>query len=83
MALLWLRHVHSLFRLHHARPKDFRRGKRLGQDDRLLVWPKPADWQKPRYFPKAFWQLLPRELSVRMVRFTLEDPGIPHRTRSR
>jgi hypothetical protein len=75
MALLWLRHVFSLFRLHHARPQDFRRGKRLGKNDRLLRWPKPADWQKPRYLPKALWQLLPKELSVRMVRFTLEIPG--------
>src|SRR5208283_645644 len=75
MALLWLRHVFSVFRLHHARPKDFRKGKRLGKNDRLLRWPKPADWQKPRYLPKALWQLLPQELSVRMVRFTLQIPG--------
>jgi hypothetical protein len=80
MALLWLRHVLSLFRLHHARPKDFRKGKRLGKNDRLLLWPKPADWQKPRYLPKALWQLLPQELSVRMIRFTLEIPG--YRTQS-
>jgi len=70
----------SLFRLHHARPKDFRKGKRLGKNDRLLVWRKPDDWQKPRYMAKALWQLLPKELSVRMVRFTLEIPG--YRTKS-
>jgi hypothetical protein len=80
MALLWLRQVHSLFRLHHARPKDFRKGKRLGKHDRLLVWRKPDDWQKPRYMAKALWQLLPLELSVRMVRFTLAIPG--YRTQS-
>ena len=80
MALLWLRQVHSLFRLHHARPKDFRKGKRLGKNDRLLLWRKPDDWQKPRYMAKALWQLLPKELSVRMVRFTLGIPG--YRTQS-
>jgi Transposase DDE domain len=80
MALLWLRKVHSLFRLHHARPKDFRKGKRLGKNDRLLLWRKPDDWQKPRYMAKVLWQLLPKELSVRMVRFTLEIPG--YRTKS-
>jgi len=80
MALLWLRQVHSLFRLHHARPKDFRKGKRLGKDDRLLLWRKPANWQKPRYLAKVLWQLLPQQLSVRMVRFTLSVPG--YRTRS-
>lgn len=80
MALLLLRKVHSLFRLHHARPKDFRKGKRLGKNDRLLLWRKPDDWQKPRYMAKALWQLLPKELSVRMVRFTLGIPG--YRTQS-
>ena len=80
MALLWLRQVHSLFRLHHARPKDFRQGKRLGKNDRLLLWRRPDDWQKPRYLPKSLWQLLPKELSLRMVRFTLEIPG--YRTKS-
>ena len=80
MALLWLRNVQSLFRLHHARPRDFRKGKRLGKDDRLLVWPKPDNWQKPRFIPQSLWRRLPKELSVRMVRFTLEIPG--YRTKS-
>jgi hypothetical protein len=80
MALLWLRKVQSLFRLHHARPRDFRKGKRLGKDDRLLLWPKPANWQKPRFIPKNLWRRLPAQLSVRMVRFTLQIPG--YRTKS-
>ena len=80
MALLWLRQVQSLFRLHHARPHDFRQGKRLGKNDRLLRWRKPDDWQRPGYMAKLLWRLLPKELSVRMVRFTLEIPG--YRTRS-
>src|SRR5206468_7826405 len=49
IALLWLRKVHSLFRLHHARPQDLRKGKCLGKGDRLLVWRKPDNWQKPRF----------------------------------
>ncbi len=80
MAVLRWRQVHSLFRLHQARPEDFRKGKRLGKNDRRLLWRKPADWQKPRYLPKALWHLLPKELSVRMIRFALETPGF--RTRS-
>jgi len=80
MALLGQRQVQSLLRLHHARPKDLRQGKRLGKNDRLLLWRKPDDWQKPRYMAQSLWQLLPKELSVRMVRFTLEIPG--YRTRS-
>ena len=75
MALLWLRGVQSLFRLHQARPADLRRGKRLGKNDRLMVWRKPGPWQRPRYLPKALWKRLPQELSVRVVRFVLEVPG--------
>ncbi len=80
MARLIQRQVQSLFRLHHARPTDFRRGKRLGRDDRLLQWRKPENWQKPAYMPKAVWQRLPQEIAVRMVRFTLNIPG--YRTKS-
>jgi len=80
IALFWLRNVQSLFRLHHARPQDFRKGKRLGKDDRLLVWRKPENWAKPRFIPKSLWRRLPAELSVRMVRFTLAVPG--YRTKS-
>lgn len=80
LARLGQRQVQGLFRLHHARPKDFRQGKRLGKNDRLLLWRKPADWQKPRYMAKSLWPLLPKELSVRLVRFTLAIPG--YRTQS-
>jgi hypothetical protein len=80
MALLRLRDIQSLFRLHHARRRDFRQGKCLGKNDRLLVWTKPCDWQKPRFIPKCLWKQLPQKLSVRMVRFTLAVPG--YRTQS-
>ena len=80
MAMLWLRKVHSLFRLHHARRRDFRQGKCLGKNDRLLVWTKPCNWQRPRFIPKCLWRRLPQKLSVRMIRFTLAVPG--YRTQS-
>lgn len=80
MALLWLRKVDSLLRLHHARRRDFRQGKCLGNCDRLLVWNKPDNWQRPRFIPKCLWRRLPQTLSVRMVRFTLAVPG--YRTQS-
>ena len=80
MALLWQRHIQSLFRLHHARRRDLRQGKCLGKNDRLLVWNKPDNWQRPRFIPKCLWRRLPLTLSVRMVRFTLAVPG--YRTQS-
>jgi hypothetical protein len=72
---LWRRGVWGLFRLHHARPADLRKGKRLGRKDRLMVWRKPCLWQKPRYLPKKIWNLIPLQLTVRVVRFTLARPG--------
>jgi hypothetical protein len=75
LALLLLHGAHSLFRLHQRRPADLRKGKRLGKNDRLMVWDKPWLWQRPRYLSKAMWKLIPRQLSVRMVRFTLTVPG--------
>jgi len=75
LALLLRRGVFGLFRLHHARPADLRKGKRLGKQDRLLVWRKPWPWQRPPYLSKAVWQRIPQELTVRIVRFTLAVPG--------
>jgi hypothetical protein len=75
LALLLRRGAHGLFRLHQRRPADLRKGKRLGKNDRLMVWRKPWLWQRPRYLSKAIWQRIPQELSVRVVRFTLTVPG--------
>lgn len=80
MAVLLLRGVESVFRLNAARPADLRRGKRLGRHDRLVVWAKPWGWQRPRFFPKALWARLPKQMTVRLVRFRLEVRG--YRTRS-
>jgi len=79
LALLLRKKVFALMRLHHARNADFRRGKRLGKHDRLVVWRKPYDWER-RYIPLKLWKCLPAELSVRIVRFSLRRPGF--RTRS-
>src|SRR6266536_3971873 len=73
LALLLGRGVHSLFRLHQARSSDMRKGKALGKNDRLMVWEKHC--QKPRYLPKALWKRVPAQLSVRVIRFSLEVPG--------
>jgi hypothetical protein len=73
LAQLLLGGVHALFRLHQARPADLRQGKRLGKNDRLCVWRKP--WLRPRYLPKALWNKIPAQLSVRVLRVNLYVPG--------
>ena len=73
IALLLLRGVGSLFRLHQARRLDWRKGKRLGKNDRIVTWSKPG--MKPRYLPQYLWKLVPSQLQVRVLRFHLEVPG--------
>ena len=73
IALLRLRGVGGLFRLHQARPADLRRGKRLGKNDRRVAWQKP--WQKPAWLPSSWWRRIPDELEVRVLRFTLARRG--------
>jgi len=75
LGLLSLRGAFGLLRLHQARRADFRRGRRLGKKDRLVVWSKPWLWQRPRYLPKTLWKLIPQQLPVRLVRFTMAVPG--------
>ena len=73
LASLLLRGVGGLFRLHQSRPADFRKGKRLGKCDRLVVWKKPQ--LKPPYLSAAAWKLIPSELPLRMIRFSLAIKG--------
>jgi hypothetical protein len=73
LAVLLLRQVDSLFRLHQARHIDWRKGKRLGKNDRLFTWSKPLN--KPRYLPHCLWKRLPCELPVRVLRFQLKVRG--------
>lgn len=79
LALLLVKEVPALFRLHHARAGDLRRGKRLGKNDRLVVWKKPKNWER-RYLPLALWKRIAPELSVRILRYSLRRRG--YRTRS-
>jgi len=79
LALLALKEIPALFRLHQSRSGDLRRGKRLGKNDRLVVWTKPKNWER-RYLPLALWRRIPREMSVRILRYSLRRRG--YRTRS-
>ena len=79
LALLWRQSVPALFRLHHARSADLRRGKRLGKNDRLVAWRKPHNWER-RYLPQLLWKRIAPELTVRILRFSLRRAGF--RTRS-
>jgi hypothetical protein len=79
LALLCSKKVPALFRLHHARDGDLRKGKRLGRNDRLMMWKKPQNWQRRSYLPLALWKRITAELPVRILRYRLRRAG--YRTR--
>lgn len=67
------RQVDGVFRLKGSRRGDFRRGRRLSRDERLVQWRKPAEpaWT----LSKELWAQLPEVLTLRLVRCRLNFPG--------
>jgi hypothetical protein len=72
IALLHQCGVDVTFRLHQLRHYDFRRGQRLGPDDHVVVWTKP---QRPQWMTEEVYASLPETLTVREVRFRVDQPG--------
>jgi len=72
VALAWLRGADVVFRLHQRRHYDFRRGRRLGRDDHVATWAKPA---RPGWMDEATYAGLPAQLAVRELRLRIDRPG--------
>jgi hypothetical protein len=64
--------VDAAFRLHHKRHYDFRRGRRLGRDDHVVVWERP---QRPDWMDRETYERMPKTLTIREIRFSVEAPG--------
>jgi Transposase DDE domain len=77
MVMLKQRGVDSVCRLTCHRKADFRRGRRLGEGDHVVEWPKPP---KPRSIDRQGYAALPASLSIREVRVRVEQAGF--RTRA-
>ncbi len=77
MYLLKQRGVDTVSRLSAHRRADFRKGRRLGKDDHLVVWKKPTSI---RSVDRKTYNELPEAITVREVRFRVEQAGF--RTRS-
>jgi hypothetical protein len=73
IADMWRKGVDSVIRLKTMGKLDWRKGKKLSQDDRLVVW------QKPKYtsvlYTKREWKALPDSLTLRLVRCHVNVPG--------
>ena len=74
VTLLKLQGCASLMRLHHARKRslDWKKGKKLGDNDRLQQWVKPKAKPPGSQLTKEEWILLPETLMMRIVRFKYE-----------
>ena len=58
--------------MHQKRHVDFRRGRRLGRRDHLVVRTKP---QRPQWMDHATYEALPETMLLRELRFHVILPG--------
>ena len=72
IALLQQLGVDLVVRLHQLRDADFRRGKRLGQGDHVVDWPRPA---KPDWMDEATYARMPARLQLREVSVQVAERG--------
>jgi hypothetical protein len=77
IALLQQRGVDFVGRMHAHRKVDFRRGRRLGVDDHVVEWVRPArpEWMSPKQYAT-----IPLRLSIREFRYRVVRPGYRTRT---
>lgn len=73
--------VHFIGRTHQARKIDFRKGRKIGPNERLMVLQKPRQAPKGSQLDAAGWDALPVQLEVRIIR--CEGPDRQGRTKTR
>jgi len=69
--------VDACARAHHRRHADFRRGKRLGHDDRLIIWSRPV---RPEWMDEATYATIPQTMTLRQIRYQVAEPGFRTQT---
>lgn len=77
LALLHQRGLQFVTRLHQHRRADFSQGKRLGQEDHIVLWAKPP---RPEWLDQETYQELPDQLEIREIAVRVDIPGF--RTKS-
>ena len=75
LAFLPMRGIDFLVRGRYAERIDWRKGKRLGKDDRLITMKRPADKDASRVMSARLWKRLPATITVRQVRAQITRPG--------
>jgi len=66
---LQLKEVDALMPLHQARKIDFRKGQKIGKNERLMTWVKPKNQPPKSTLTKEQWEQLPATLVIRVIRF--------------
>jgi len=77
MALLLGQDVQVCARMHQRRHVDFRRGRRLGKYDHIIVWTKP---ERPSWMDQATYDKIPNTLEMREIRYNVVQPGYRSQT---
>ncbi len=72
IALLLLQGTQVCARKHHLRHSDFRRGRRLGKYDHIIVWTRPP---RPKWMDEETYAQIPEKLELREIRYNLVVPG--------
>lgn len=72
IALLLSQGTQVCARKHHLRHSDFRRGKRLGKYDHLIMWTRP---KRPTWMDEATYARIPETLVLREIRYNVVVPG--------
>ena len=71
IAALRARGVDVVVRLHQCRKADFRRGRRLGREDHIVIWTRPQ--QVPDWMSRAEYDAMPAQITVRELRVRVRD----------
>jgi hypothetical protein len=72
IALLRAKGVDVVTRQHQCRSSDFRRGRRLGNGDRIVDWLRP---RRPTWMDQETYDQLPESMEVREVHVQVKQPG--------
>ena len=80
LAGLFQRGVDSVMRLHGMRKVDFRKGRRLGPDNRIVTWRRPHLYQCPKSWSREAFLALPKTIEVRIIRLQVAAKGYRTKT---
>ena len=72
IALMLGQNVQVCARMHQSRHVDFRRGRRLGKYDHIIVWTRPP---RPSWMDEATYETIPETLELREIRYNVVQPG--------